>query len=285
MKGSLGKVIVVLAILLMFGLASADTGMDLTTGEPAAASAAASAAVPLCIIDTGECGALWDISHGVYLNYQPSQDYSDFVALLNSQGYPVAVTSTGILTEDLSSFEILIIAVTDSWNSAYTPAEVTAIQNFVNSGGKLLIMGENPGCPNVNVNPVSQAFGTTLGLSYMGDPTIFDAAYPAFSGVSAIQFAAGGELSSSAPSTVVAWDSSNKPAAAAVGKDVFIIADTNMFANNYIGSADNEKMVLNLWDKVFCEVEIPEFPTLVVPVTMIIGFLGAVLLVHRVREH
>ena len=40
---------------------------------------------------------LWDISHGVYLEYQPSEDFSDIAAMMAGLGYTLDVTSTGIM--------------------------------------------------------------------------------------------------------------------------------------------------------------------------------------------
>jgi hypothetical protein len=276
-----------LAILLMCGMASAG-GIDKSNGQLIQVSAMREGSSPThtCDIKTQNCAALWDISHGVYLQYQPSQDYSQFVALLNSQGYPVAVTTNGVLSEDLSMFKILIISTLTADDSAYSPAEVAKIKSFVDNGGKLLIMSENTECPNENINPVSQAFGTTTGVSYLHPldlPITNLATHPAFTGVSTVFFRAGGELSSTG---TIAWTPDKKPAInVAEGNRVVIIGDSNIFDNEYLGVDDNTKLAMNLWKNVYCPPSAPEFPSLFIPVTMIIGFLGAVLLIQRTREN
>ena len=110
---------------------------------------------------------LWDTSHGVYLDFSPSGWYSELAAAVTAQGFTVDENNSGVLNLNLSNYEIIVVNVTSAWNSAYSSAEVTAIQNFVNGGGGLLIMGDNadPIVPNSNVNPVAQIFGTTVGLS------------------------------------------------------------------------------------------------------------------------
>ncbi|MBN1195437.1 MAG: hypothetical protein JXA08_08870 [Methanomicrobiaceae archaeon] len=290
MKKTWNVVFIALALVMMCGLVSAETVIDTTTGQPLAASPAfsVSAAGLPCNSASQSCAGLWDLTHGVYLNYEPAKDYSDFVALLSAQGYPIATTTTGILGEDLSKYKILIIAMGSTWDSAYTPDEVTAIVYFVNSGGKLLILGENTDCPNNNLNPVAQAFGTTVGVSYLSpsDPTITNLApHPAFTGVNSVFFRAGGEISAEAPSQIIAWTDPGEPAiAVANGNSVVIIGDSNLFDNTYLAVADNTRLALNLW-KNYCPPPVPEFPSAFIPVTFIIGFIGMVLFVQRFRNN
>jgi hypothetical protein len=279
--------ILTLAILLMCGTASAD-GIDKSNGQLISLSTMRGSFSPAqtCDIKTQDCAALWDISHGVYLNYQPSGDYSQFVALLNSQGYPVAVTTDGVMSEDLSQYKILIISTLTTDDSAYSPDEVAKIKSFVDNGGKLLIMSENTDCPNENINPVSQAFGTTTGVSYLYplDLLITNlATHPAFTGVSTVYFRAGGELSSTG---TIAWTPDKKPAINVAEENrVVIIGDSNIFSNGNLGNYDNTKLAMNLWKNVYCPTSTPEFPSLFIPVTMIIGFVGAVLVIQRNREN
>jgi len=285
------NVFIGVAILLMCGLASSVSAIDISTGQPEIVSVAKISSNSLSNIESQNCAALWDISHGVYLNYEPSLSYSDFVALLASKGYPVAATTNGFLSEDLSQFKILIISTLSTDDSPYTPDEVAAIKNFVDNGGKLLIMGDNTDTPNEHINPVSQAFGTTTGVSFLqpADLTLTNLnVHPAFTGVSSVYLRAAGELSAVAPSETIAWTNAQKAAInVAKGNRVVIIGDSNLFDNVYIVNADNQLLASNLWKNVFCPSPIPspEFPSAFLPATMIIGFLGAVLLIQRTREH
>jgi hypothetical protein len=52
-----------------------------------------------------------------------------------------------------------------NWYSDYFSAEATAIEDFVEDGGGLIVMGDNSYCPNANINPVAQRFGTTAAPS------------------------------------------------------------------------------------------------------------------------
>jgi hypothetical protein len=112
-------------------------------------------------------GVLWDLTHGVYLGYEPAAYYSDLVALLAGNGYVTATTTAGIDNIDLSPYDVIVIAVLSNWYSVYSASEVAAIQSFIDGGGGVLVMGENTSCPNANVNPITQAFGITCGVSYL----------------------------------------------------------------------------------------------------------------------
>jgi hypothetical protein len=275
----------ILILFLVCSMASA-AEIDKTNGQPVAPAKMlmSVSSSPVCDAQSETCKALWDISHGVYLDYQPSGDYSEFVGLLNSLGYPVAVTSSGVLTEDLSKYDILIVATTTSWDSPYSAGEVAAIKTFVDNGGKLLILGENTDCPNGNINPVSQAFGITTGISYLTPIDLYItnfASHPLFTGISTINFAAGGELSSTG---TIAWTDSKLPAIdVAEMNHVVVIGDSNIFDNIRMGYSDNAKLASNLWTSVFCPPQAPEFPSLFIPITFIIGLLGAVLLIKSTR--
>lgn len=275
-------VCIVLTIFLMGGFVSADARILASTGEPAPDLVVLGSPV-VCTPTSDTCLALWDTSHGLEAG-DPSVRDSIFISLLTSQGYPVEVSDAGVLNVDLSKYKVLIVAMTTTFDSAYTPEEVTAIKNFVDNGGKLLIMGDNTDCPNENINPVSEAFGTTVGLSSLTplDLTITNlASHPAFTGVSSVYFRAGGEISSSG---TIAWTPDNLPAInTAESNRVIIIGDSNLFDDSYIGNADNQKLALSLWKDVYCPV--PEFPTLFLPMTLIIGLLGAVLVIQRTKEH
>jgi hypothetical protein len=306
MKRYLLNLLFLLVMLTICCLASAEMAStqafvtDLSTGLPAKPASETSAMAIAQVMEPGDCAALWDTSHGVYLSYEPSGYYSQMVSLLESQGYTVAATSDGFLDEDLGQYRILIVNALSSWDSAYSAEEVTAITNFVDNGGKLLIIADNAGCNPAHINPVSNAFGTTVGLSTIEDtPDIYLtnlATHPAFTGVSSIYMRMAGEINAIPPSEIVAWDDSGRPLLSVVENEVFIIGDGNLFENIYFGNADNEQLALNIWQNVFCTAEeepepettpvvAPEFPGLFIPVTFIIGFICVVLLARTIREH
>ena len=91
---------------------------------------------------------LWALSHGPYANYTPSEWYSDLVDMLEMNdiiSYEAVYDLNYIL---LDSYDVIVIGTLLAWDSAFTSAELTAIQGFVDGGGGLLIMGENSACPS-----------------------------------------------------------------------------------------------------------------------------------------
>ena len=65
-----------------------------------------------------------------------------------------------------------------TYDSAYTPDEVAAIEAFVDGGGGLLVMCENPAVSFVdNVNPVANAFDLTCAVSDVADSVVTDLVY------------------------------------------------------------------------------------------------------------
>ncbi len=179
---------------------------------------------------------LWDTSHGIYLGYSPSNYYSSLVADLESWGYMVDENSSGVLNLDLTRYAAIVVNLGSNWYSAYSAAEAAAIRDFVEGGGGLIVMGDNSYCPNSNINPVAQLFGTTTGgSSYMYTLSNLAPHY-IFNGVSSIYFGAGGALTASSPSYAVAWDSSNRigvnVARHGRGK-VVALGDINLWAQYY----------------------------------------------------
>jgi uncharacterized membrane protein len=196
---------------------------------------------------------LWDTTHGVYLNYEPSGRYKGLVTLLNGKGYTVTTINNGILNNNLNQYGILVVNLGSAWNSQYTAAEVQAIKNFVQNGGGLLIMGDNTGTPNGNINPVSQAFGTTVGVSQLAtDDYITDfASHVLFNGVQTFYYRAGGEINSIAPSSnEIAWDSANKGVLSVKGGNgkVVITGDINFAEDDYRGQYNNQRLTENIFD-------------------------------------
>ncbi|MBN1349287.1 hypothetical protein JXJ21_07750 [candidate division KSB1 bacterium] len=101
---------------------------------------------------------LWDKTHGVYAGYDPSNYFSEFTTTIKNLGYSI-YTTTDFGAADLSPFDILVVCVGSAWDSAYTSGEAEKIWRFVDSGGGLLIIGDNPYCPNANINPVARNSG------------------------------------------------------------------------------------------------------------------------------
>lgn len=230
----------------------------------------------------GDCDIMWDLTHGVYLNYEPAGDYSVLTGMLEGKGYTVDTTDIGLNNVDLSDYEVLVLSIGSSYFSPYTPDEISTIKTFVANGGGLLIMGENTGCPNDNLNPVSQEFGTTLGISYLSpiDLYITDmTTHPVFNGVSMFYYRAAGELAGAGALSgpAIAWTDDGEIVMTAVSSPgkVIVTGDCNFCDNDYIAEADNLALSENIFDWLCCSSPIPtpEYPTLMIPGALILGML------------
>jgi hypothetical protein len=242
-------IVVPVVALLMAGPLAATDGdrLDLTTGLRAEDPGT----TPLPDADP-VYDVLWDLTHGVYLFYEPTGDYSDVVALLAANGYVTTTTDVGVDNIDLSAYAVVVICVTSAWNSAYTETEVAALQDYMAQGGGILVMGENTDCPNENVNPVTQPQGVTCGAGY---PTPVDlyfsdfAAHQLFDGVTTLFHRASGELSATGPGVPVAWTDAYEEMDAVVNPcQMIVTADSNFCDNDYLSTADNQQFVLNVFE-------------------------------------
>jgi hypothetical protein len=194
---------------------------------------------------------LWDLTHGIYISYEPAADYSQLVDLLAGQGISVTTTAAGLDHIDLSPYNVIVIDVLSSWNSPYTPSEVAAIQAFQAHGGGLLIMGDNDGTMNVNINPVSIPLGTTCGLSTIAPLDLYInnfIAHTIFSGISTIYMRAAGALGVSPPSVAAALEPAGAPVVSLVELPRTVITgDGNLWDNVYIGNVDNARFAVNVF--------------------------------------
>jgi hypothetical protein len=199
----------------------------------------------------GSCAVLWDLTHGIYISYEPAGVYSQLVTLLAGQGISVTTTAAGLDNIDLSPYNVIVINEGSSWNSPYTPSEVAAIQSFQARGGGLLIMGDNNGTMNVNINPVSIPLGTTCGLSLISPFDLYInnfIAHVIFSGISSIYMRAAGALGVLPPSVVAAIEPAGAPVVSVVDLPRTVITgDINLWDNNYIGNADDEHFAVNVF--------------------------------------
>jgi hypothetical protein len=294
------KIALIIGVLIAFLLCgSVSAEIDLTTGNEVQIIDAGhsilmtpDAVVAATTTPTlgNTCDVLWDTTHGIYMNYAPAFRYSTLASVLDNQACTITTTSAGVNNAALADYDVLVVNLGSSWNSAYTPDEVNAITSFVNSGKGLLIMGDNTGCPNANIHPVSQVFGTTTGNGDMSDAITNFVAHPITNGISHVSFAAGGTLTATPPSTTVGWDIDGRNAINSVdSKKVVILGDVNLFENSDIGSNDNQKFAENIFNYLCTSeqkpISTPEFPSLFLPAIMIIGFLGAVLLIRRTKGH
>jgi len=222
---------------------------------------------------------LWDTSRDSgFDNYLL---YSDIINHLETNKSISVERNTGdFLSTDLSSYDALVISVLTSRESEYSSAEVTKITDFINSGGGLLIMGDNSSVPNSNIQPIASQFGLSLGAS-SPNPVPFvlslDDSHPIFDGVSQLHFQGPGQLLVSTPSVELAWVDDgglNKSlvAAAKLGSsNVITIGDADMMMNSYYTLQDNLKFSENTFEYITSPA--PEPSTLVLLSLGICGLL------------
>lgn len=196
---------------------------------------------------------LWDITHGVVDSYEPSGRFSALAGLLASSGSNITVTDQGIQNIDLSQYCVLVLCLGSAYMSPYTSGEAADIVAYVNQGGGLLVLADNSDTPSAaNLNPVTQAFGTSNAVSL---PMPYDlsitnfAAHEIFAGVNEAHFRAAGELQGVAPSVETAWTSNGEAMITVVNPhSVVITGDINFADNTYIGNVDNQTLILNIFD-------------------------------------
>jgi hypothetical protein len=286
------KITLIIGIFIAFllcGIVSAELGGDGREYDPTAVSVKSFSVqmdAPPSDSCTECCKILWDTYHG-----DSGSDgfalYTGLVSDLQAKGYTVTASNAGVLALDLSQYDVLVISAGSADNSAYTAAEVDAIEAFVNNGGGLLVMDDWEGFNQANVEPVVNRFGTSASgtVGIWDSTTNIDSTHPIFSGVSTIWFAVMGPLSAQAPSNTVAWYNDDGLVNVVEGKKVVIIGDCNIFQTqqDFIDQYDNRKFASNVFTYLCPKKGIPspEFPSMFLPVTMIIGFLGAVLFIKR----
>jgi len=197
------------------------------------------------------CYVLWALSHGPYANYTPSGWYSDLVDMLEMNNIISYEADYDLNYIGLDSYDIIVVGTLLAWDSAYTAAELTAIQDFVSAGGGLLIMGENSDCPNEHINIISEAYGVTCPLTggdVNGHITDF-AGIDLFTGVTTLELIGSPGLTVGYPGAAVAWASGGQPVVAIAGPcEVIVVSDGNVWENDYIATGDNETCALNVFD-------------------------------------
>ncbi|HNW60272.1 MAG TPA: choice-of-anchor D domain-containing protein [bacterium] len=259
-------VLVVLAAQLTFVPLLAQDGkewFDATTGKPAASrdavlsardsgAAASRDASPLARESVAAGNVLWDLTHGVYLQYEPANRYSMICDSLRARRYTVATTSN-ISAADLSAYTVLVISLGSAWEGSYTTAERDKIVAFVQKGGGLLVMGDNPQfCPDGNLALITETFGITLGLSNQDEYSLtgFSDHYIC-GGLTRLNWQAWGDLGVNAPASAIILGRYNRigvaVAEAGAGR-VVVTGDINFCDNEYHLNYDNKLLTYNIFD-------------------------------------
>ncbi len=231
---------------------------------------------------------LWDTSHGVYLDYEPSGRYSDLTALLVAKGHMVEVSDVGVLNLDLLQYDTLTVCLASSNDSPYSIAEADRIYDWVQSGGNLLILSDHSLTPLVNISSVTDRFGvsfTDVPLLPTGLTIESFSSHPIVAGLSQIFFSYGGDHLIVPPMEAAAWDDTGR-IVVSVGKfgagHVVVVGDTNCMSNDILQVADNQLFAENVYDGL----TVATVPTLATPYLMLflIGLVGSALVALRYRR-
>jgi len=106
--------------------------------------------------------------------------YAELISTLRGMGYGVKFVSEVGLTPSVPTYSIVILA---DPSQEYTSSETQALVNFVNNGGKLIMMGESTystESSNVILNNLSNALGA--GITFNADAIYDDENTYEFSG-------------------------------------------------------------------------------------------------------
>ncbi len=143
----------------------ADPGFDATVRRPAAVEA--------------RLRVLVDEAHG---NFHTAEGrYRPFAELLRGDGFTVERGQTPFTADALAGFDVLVIANAEpperesrgAPGSAFTPAEVTAVERWVGNGGSLLLIADHAPF-GIAARELAAAFGVILHDAHLRDPAHAD---------------------------------------------------------------------------------------------------------------
>jgi immune inhibitor A len=182
------------------------------------------------------CGKiLFDEAHGNTHLTNGSGAYAGYVNFtreLVSAGYTVDTLHSTVTPSVLSGYDLLI---TNTPTSGYTPAEIAAIQNYVNSSGSVLLIGEwGWGWGTTALNDIAAPFGIQANPDLVQHPKnyristswpIITNVAPPIAGVSSYIEYAGASLEVRTPAWTVAWSDNNSYTSAPPAGNSMIKAD------------------------------------------------------------
>jgi len=139
--------------------------------------------------------ALIDLYHG--------RDGSS-VAL--SYGYSIVVNNSSITSSTLSGIRVYFLYLPNVTTYSFSSTELNVLQNFVNSGGNILVVGGEDTSTPTRANPLTTLFGMTLGgdtgqTEYMNSFV----SHPITSGVSSVTYIGADPITVSSPAKALGY--------------------------------------------------------------------------------
>lgn len=206
---------------------------------------------------------VFDLSHEPRLGFDPWDDFSlipnylvDFRDHLVTHSFTVDKlypSDEGNLTADrLAPYEVLIL-VSPDFN--YTTAEITAVEEWVDAGGSLLVLGESPSTsggfaiPGDQLNYMVSPFGMKLNESYLSSTWTLEPLYtPVRDRAFQVDGAAVGYINLTGDAFPLIEKDGNVLGAAVEHGDgrVILMADMNWADINRLDQVDNREWALNL---------------------------------------
>ncbi len=205
---------------------------------------------------------VFDLSHQPRLGFDPWDEYSSFPNyLVDFRDHLVTHSFTvdklypsdeGNLTADrLAPYEVLIL-VSPDFN--YTAAEITAVEDWVDSGGSLLVLGESANVFGFSIcadqlNNMVSPFGMQLNDSYLSGTHTLEPLYtPVRDRVDELTVSAVGYINLTGDAFPLIEKDGNVHGAAVEHGDgrMILMADMNWADMNRLDQVDNRDWALNL---------------------------------------
>ncbi|MBU1650835.1 T9SS type A sorting domain-containing protein, partial [bacterium] len=198
---------------------------------------------------TDETNLLWEDIHDTDGD-DLMGNYSDCYNLMVSLGYNPTQVSTGTLNATLlAGYDVLVLVDEET---AYAPDEITAVQDWVANGGKLLMIGEWASAFNmVSNNLMLQPYGMQfISVTPNTSGAEFFATHPVTTGLNVISWAAGPAITYNAPAEGLAWDNLQQYGVTIneSGPIVLVIGDSNLMQNTYMINDDNLQFMTNVFN-------------------------------------
>ncbi len=186
--------------------------------------------------------------------YDLTSYFSDLRDTLVAHGHTI-VSDTGHVDQlDLSPYDIVIVCLGSNWYGSFTASEAHALAEFVRQGKGLLVMSENSGCPNSNLQALMDTFGFSAGLNNEDLIVLrwFNrTATPwgeLFNGVDSLIMDAPGAVSGLGYTWLVQYNSNDYAEGACFGDQVqgaiIVVGDINMWAQHF-NEAQDKTFFLN----------------------------------------